>query len=208
MEVLKQFEGDIKKILQYHYKKDDSFPRSCGSVSMVLLYVLENSKLKDEYNISYKRGHFKNELEQEDCFCDESIIDFSFDIKRGDDLTNFCCIGCNSCDYMVNHSWIEIENKKDKKITILDFTSIQFEEDFYEYNNELLENDFNEDELYEYLKERSKFIINEKDKEFNNYLVSEKEYSGEQILEIVDNLLKEKDDSELTLLLKELDYLS
>lgn len=207
MEVLKQFEDDIKKVLYYHYKKDDSFPRSCGSVSMILSYIFQNSKLKDYYEISYKRGNFKNESEEDFCECDEFMDNFSFNIKRGDDLTNFCCTDCGYCDYMVSHSWIEIKDLNDSKITILDFTSIQFEEDFYEYNNELLESEFNEDELYKYLKERSKFIVSEEDSEFNNYLVSAKEYSGEHLLEIVDNLLKEKDDSELTFLLKELNYL-
>lgn len=207
MNILSEVIKDVKEVMYFHYKCDISFPRSCGSISTILTYVFQNTKLKNLYEISYKRGHFKNKLQEEDCFCDENMYNLSFDFQRGYDLADFSCINCG-CNYMVEHSWIELKNLKDNKISILDFTSIQFEEECYNYFDEIQNTKFNEDSLYEYLKDRSCFIIEEDDERFYNYIVSKEGYSGEDLLKSVDNILKGKEDNQLTIVLKELNYIN
>ena len=70
---------------------------------------------------------------------------------------------------MTPHSWIEIKNRITNEVTILDFTSIQFEENFPDYQNDLL-GKYTLDELYTYIKERSKFVIKEDDNIFDYYI--------------------------------------
>ena len=107
---------------------------------------------------------------------------------------------------MVAHSWIEITNKKSKENIIIDFTSIQFEEDFCDYHNDILESDFNKDELFDYLAKRSKFIIFSDDLNYKKYIKSEKELNGEYILSTAKETILENCVSQLTELLDAINY--
>lgn len=193
---------EVKSVLYHHYKTDVFFPRSCGSVSMALAYLFAISDLSKEYNVSYQRGHYRNDNEEEDSYCDE--LDFAF--KRGADLEAFPCLNC-SCDYMVGHSWIELESKADGRIIILDFTSIQFEEDFYDYQDELLNSEYNKNELYDYLSKRSKFVVKSEDYQFERYIDSERTYTSEYVIQSVKDTIKRNGASDLTVLLEQLGYL-
>lgn len=188
--------------LLYHlYKTDISFPRSCGSVSMAMALILQNTDIKEEYDISYIRGHFRNDNEYEDCYCDVAELDFD----RFSDISNFECLNCN-CDYMIGHSWIEFTNKITKENIILDFTSIQLEEDFCDYHSDILESDFNKEELFDYLQKRSKFIVFSNDSRYRKYIKSEKQLSGEHILSTTKETISENCISALTILLDAIDY--
>jgi len=193
---------EVQSVLHHHYLTDVAFPRSCGSVSMALSYLFEKSSLSNDYDISYQRGHYRNDNEEEDCYCDE----VSFTFKRGDNLDKFPCLNCH-CDYMVGHSWIELKNKKDNKVTILDFTSIQFEEDFIDYQEELLNSKHGKESLYHYLLERSKFVVHETDFQFNRYISSERTYTGAHLVKTVQETIENKGVSDLSILLERLGYI-
>lgn len=148
--------SNIKRILYYHYKNDIYFPKSCDSVSKTIAYALSKDKdICDNYIVKIKRGHFFNENETEDCYC----INFNEDEVNN---LNSNCSEC-SCDYMITHSWLELTSKKDNKRTIVDFTSIQFNE----YSN--LGENVTEEEIYNFLKSNSEFLITEDNHLFNNY---------------------------------------
>lgn len=192
--------NEVKDILYHCYQTDVSFPRSCGTVSMVLAYLFELSDLSDEYEITYERGHYRNENEEE--WCEELSLDF----QRGDNLENFPCFNCN-CDYMVGHSWIELVSKIDQEIFILDFTSIQFEEDFGDYHEELLDSDHDKDSLYDYISRRSKFVIDNTDWRFNHYINSERTRTGKELVRTVKETIEENCTSMLTVTLERMGYL-
>lgn len=193
---------EVQKVLYHHYLNDVVFPRSCGSVSMVLAYLFEKSNLSNDYEISYQRGHYRNDNEEEYFYCDE----VSFTFNRGDNLDKFPCLNCN-CDYMVGHSWIELKNKKDNKVTILDFTSIQFEEDFIDYHEELLNIKYDKESLYNYLLKRSKFVVHETDFQFNRYINSQRTYTGSHLVKTVKEIIENKGASDLSILLEQLGYI-
>ena len=193
--------NEVKEILYHHYKTDIVFPRSCGSVSMGLVLMMQNSHLSKEYQILYQRGHFRNDYEYEFCYCDMAEENFN----RFSCLDNFNCRNC-SCDYMVGHSWIELIDKSTNEITILDFTSIQFEEDFPDYQSEISENILDKEELYDYIFKRSKFVVHENDTRFKNYIKSERTYTGEYILNQTKEIIEENSVSSLTVLMDSLNY--
>ena len=192
---------EVKNVLYHHYKTDASFPRSCGSVSMALAYLFEMSDLSKEYEVSYQRGHYRNDNDEWGDECHE----FDFTFKRGDNLESFPCLNC-SCDYMVGHSWIELESKVDKEIIILDFTSIQFEEDFYDYQDELFSLEYSKNELYDYIAMRSKFVVRNEDYQFDRYINSERTYTGRYLIQAVEDTVKNNGASDLTILLERLGY--
>lgn len=192
---------ELMDILYHLYKTDISFPRSCGSVSMVMTLILSNSSIKDEYEVNYIRGHYRNDNEYEDCYCD--IAELNFD--RFSDLKDFECLNCN-CEYMIGHSWIEITNKVTKENIILDFTSIQLEDDFCDYHSEILESNFDKKELFDYLTKRSKFVVSPDDLRYRKYIKSEKELNGEYILSKTVETISENCISDLTILLNSINY--
>lgn len=193
---------EVKEILYYHYRTDVVFPRSCGSVSMILTYLFEKSELSSEYDIYYKRGHYRNDNEEEDSLCE----DLSVEYDRYSSLKSFPCVNCG-CDYMVGHSWIEIINKESNEMIILDFTSIQFEEEFADYHQELLDSEFDETELYDFLAKNSTFIVKKTDDKFRNYINSQKSYAGKEVVEGILKAANGGYETDLTLALKELNYL-
>ena len=165
--MVKVFEKEIKKALYYAYKTDLSFPRSCGLVSVLISYMIAcRDEYLEKYEITCVRGCFKN-IGSEDEWCE----DYLDDITRYNYKEFECnCHNCNCCDAMVAHSWIELKDKISNETIILDFTSIQFEEDILDYEEEILETTFTEDELFDYLKERSLFIVKESDSRFLQYI--------------------------------------
>lgn len=193
--------NEVKDILYHHYKTDVAFPRSCGSISMVLVLMMQNSNLNKDFDITYQRGHFRNDYEYEFCHCNIAEENFN----RFSCLNDFECRNCG-CDYMIGHSWIELRDKSTNEITILDFTSIQFEEDFPDYQSEILETIFNKEELYDYIFKRSKFVVHESDTRFKNYIQSERTYTGEYILNQTKETIEEDAVSSLTVLLEAIDY--
>lgn len=199
----KKMVEEVKNVLYHHYLTDVAFPRSCGSVSMVLTYIFQTTTLSNNYEISCHRGHYRNDNEYEDCYCDES----SFIFKRGDNLDNFPCLNC-SCDYMVGHSWIEFKNKDTHAVTILDFTSIQFEDDFGDYHEDLISSNHNKISLYNYLSKHSKFIIEEEDIQFNRYISSERVYTGSHLIKAVQDTIDNNSCSDLSILLERLGYIN
>lgn len=192
---------ELTDLLYHLYKTDISFPRSCGSVSMAMALILHNTDIKEEYDITYIRGHFRNDNEYEDCYCDVAELDFD----RFSGINNFECLKCNY-DYMIGHSWIELANKITKENIILDFTSIQLEEDFCDYHSDILESDFNKEELFDYLQKRSKFIVFSSDLRYRKYIKSERELDGECILSKTKETISEDCVSDLTILLDAINY--
>lgn len=192
---------ELVDLLYFLYKNDVVFPRSCSSVSMPMALILYKTNIKDDYMVKYIRGHFRNDNEQEECYCD--IVELDFD--RFSNIEDFECTNCN-CEYMVAHSWIELTNKTTEDTIILDFTSIQFEEDFCDYHPEILQSSFNKEELFDYLYKRSKFIVFPNESVYKNYIKSGNELDGEHISNTVDNLISTNSDSDLTILLENINY--
>ena len=203
--MLKELNLDVvKKVIKNHYLDDINFPRSCGSISMILTVIFQDSNLKDKYDISYVRGHFRNDYQEEYCECEFIYYD-KYD--RFSNLDNFDCSNC-TCDYMTGHSWIELRNKSTDEVVIVDFTNIQFEEDFPDYQSEILESNyaFNTNEIFEYLKERSEFIIDKNHRYFNHYIVSKKVCSGEYALNKTKEVIKKNKESGVTIILNNIGY--
>lgn len=162
------FLNNIKDVLYYAYKYDLSFPRSCGLVSMILTYLFgSNETFTQKYDISCVRGCFRDP-EGED-YCEDFFEDMYRYNCESEDFLSCGCHNCGACTLMTPHSWIEIKNRITDEVTILDFTSIQFEENFPDYQNDLL-GKYTLDELYTYIKERSKFVIKEDDNIFDYYI--------------------------------------
>lgn len=109
---------------------------------------------------------------------------------------------------MTGHSWIELRNKSTDEVVIVDFTNIQFEEDFPDYQSEILESNyaFNTNEIFEYLKERSEFIIDKNHRYFNHYIVSKKVCSGEYALNKTKEVIKKNKESGVTIILNNIGY--
>ena len=200
----KKIETEMENILYHLYLSDVSFPRSCGVVSMVLACILETKDyITSKYNVIYNRGHFRNDNELEFCSCDISKLNcLRFDT---DIISTMECVNC-SCEYMTGHSWVELIDKETKEVTILDYTSIQFTEYFPDYQDELLNNKYSKKELFNYLNEKSCFYVNKNNVDFNKYIKSEEEFSGEYILNSVKNTYKENKESELTIILDAINY--
>lgn len=202
--MIKEINSEAKKILFHCYKEDINFPKSCGAVSMTLACILQTIEhITAKYLIKYHRGHFRNDNEYEECFCDiaeEDCLRFNSDL-----IKNIQCINC-TCEYMVGHSWVELINKENQEITILDFTSIQFEDEFPDYESELLESDFNKDELFNYLIEKSQFYVHKKDSRFNKYLRTEQVVTGEYILNKTKEVYSDNSVSDLTLILDNIGF--
>lgn len=194
---------ELLSVFYYHYKNDINFPRSCGSISVVMTVILQNSSAKELYDIFYVRGNYKNDLYIEDDACEEVV---ECDYNRESNLSSFDCIGCGGCDYMLGHSWIELVDKKTKKTIILDLTSIQLEEDFGDYETDIMNSEFDKNELFDYMLERSKFIVLESDSRFNNYIRSEEVCTGRDILVLIKEIIADGDESELTVLLDNIGY--
>ena len=193
---------EIKDILYlcYEERQMTAFPSSCGLVSEVLAYLFGISELSDEYEIFYQRGHYRNDEYEEDCD-DEEYLDF----KRGDNLDRFPCINC-TCYFMNQHSWIELVSKKDGKITILDFTSIQFGD----YSGFVLETERDRESLYEFMKRHSTFLIEEKNPLFKNYIPSQDRFNRNYLISKVEQEMKADEYDFLTLvgMLNEMGYLT
>ena len=200
----KKVESEVKDVLYQLYLSDISFPRSCGAVSMAIACILQTKDyITSKYDVMYHRGHFRNDNEYEFCYCDIADLNclrFSKDI-----IATMECLNC-SCDYMVGHSWVELIDKETKDVTILDYTSIQFAEDFPDYQIEILENEYTKDEIFNYLKLRSCFYVHKDNVNFDKYIKSERELSGEYILKTVKDTYKENAVSDLTIILDKIKF--
>lgn len=189
----------IKRVLYFFYKNDKSFPKSCGKVSMVLTLMFQNSLLSKKYDIIYNRGYYRNEDEYDDCYC----IDIDHNIQ---DIRKSACIGCDGCEYMVQHSWISLVSRtKEPKTYIADFTSIQFTSYFDKYRDEIFSYDFNKDTLYTYLKSRHRFIVSKRCKDYNDY-ISLKSIKGDYLLRDTVEKIKKGYPSEFIKYLELLNY--
>lgn len=182
-----EIELQVKPILYYAYLNDLSFPRSCGIVSNLLTYYL-HSKIKSSFYIHYIRGIFKNVeflLYNDDFWCED--VNDNIDRFNFKNLECNChCCGC--CEYMNPHSWVEIINKKDLKTTILDFTQIQFQEYFSDYQDTLIsKNKMSILELFEYLDKHSTFYITEENPIFKYYIPIDKKISSEKMVKYVED---------------------
>ena len=138
-----------KEILYLCYKNDVSFPRSCGVTSAYIsFYLFKNEAFRNKYKINLVRGHFRNTNQEDDCPF--------FDLESGDFSE---CANC-TCDYFTQHSWVEIKDNEDMKLTILDFTISQFSEDIGDLEEYLHDNkSLSAEELITLLKKYGKFIV-------------------------------------------------
>lgn len=199
-EILKEVTPIIKDILFYAYKMDLSFPRSCGLVSNILTYFMQNTSLPSKYEIKCIRGIYKDIESYEWC------EDVDYEIDRYNYKSYDCiCHQCGCCSYMNPHSWIELINKQTKKEYVLDFTQIQFTEEFPTYQQELLNGNWiNKDDLFEYIQSNTNFfLINENHNMFKYYIPLEKEISLETMIKYV---VEEKDNSYWGMVINFLDW--
>lgn len=174
----------IKETLFYAYKRDVNFPKSCGLVSLIMTYLLSYTELPKYYDIFCTRGCFKNEKEEDENFCEDymEINRFNADEVETD------CGYCDCCDFMISHSWIELINREKDETLILDFTAIQFEDNFVDYEEDLLNKPYSKDELYQYINERTNFIITKQNETFKDYIPLEVPMSLELITETTKSL--------------------
>lgn len=195
--------NEVKKVLYYHYKKDISFPRSCSSVSMTLALMMANSELSKEYDIFYHRGHFRNdEWVEEGCFIEYEEEEYP---TRYDFECMSECKNC-TCDFLTGHSWIELIDKKTNKVTILDFTSIQFNEDICDLESDLKESNFNEDELFDFMLNNSEFVVKQDNPKFLKYIKTGISHEGQFVLDTTKKIIKEKSVSPISIILKNIKY--
>lgn len=173
----------IKDILYYAYKNDVVFPRSCGLVSTLLTYSLKDTSLSSNYDIFLIRGIFKNINNEEDNFCEES--DFLSINRSNFKKYEFNCDYCGICDYMNPHSWVELKDKKTNKIIILDFTQIQFDEWFPNFQDEILNSSWDKEELFQYIEHNSCSLIEETDIFFNYYIPTKSIISLNKLINLV-----------------------
>lgn len=182
-EIIKEVIPFAKDILFYAYKNDLSFPRSCGLVSNILTYFISKTSLPTKYEIHCIRGIFKDIENGE--WCD----DVNYEIDRYNYKTYDCiCHQCGCCDFMNPHSWIELIDKKTKKEYILDFTQIQFTENFPTIHQTILETIWeNANDLFDYLSSNVDFfIINDDNDMFQYYIPLEKDISLEKMIKFVE----------------------
>ena len=145
-----------KQILYWCSKYDFSFPRSCDIVSKYILHSIRNNEyLKKKYDISVVRGHY---IVDEDDTCE--------------DFDNCCsvipCKGC-SCDGVYQHTFLTFVDKKTKICYIVDYTHYQFNDDFGDLEQTLIDKSFDKEELFKELSKYSNFIDI---KEQERYLVT------------------------------------
>lgn len=193
--VVKNF---IAKTLYYAYKNDTNFPESCGTVSSIMTFLLSYTDISKYYYVNYIRGYYKNPKYEDENFCEDYV-----EINRSTCEKVKCCYNkCTCCDVLTGHSWIEITDKDMGELTILDFTSIQFKDDYSRYKEELLISNHTEDSLLEYIAQRSNFVINKKDKEFENYIPIEVPREMDLIVRATNRLYKKNIDNEIIEMLK------
>lgn len=180
-EILKEVSPIIKDILFYAYKNDISFPRSCGLVSNILTYFLKDTLLSSKYEVKCIRGVFKNIDAPE--WCD----DVEYEINRYNYESYDCiCHNCGCCNFMNPHSWVELQNKENNKVIILDFTQIQFDSNFCDLQQEILDSNWNKEELFQYIEHNSYSLISETDIMFQYYIPLEKEISLQQMIKYIE----------------------
>lgn len=171
--------GQGQNILFYSFENEIGFPRTCGTVSTILAIMLYiNKDIRDKYNIFYIRGHFKNNNEEDEFYCDdyEEMSRSNFEYNK--------CINCNCCDFINAHSWVEITNKETGIVYIIDFTGIQFHQDIKDIESIILQPNLNKDSLFEFIKKYSKFIITKEHENFENYIPDVKNLTGQFLYEI------------------------
>lgn len=158
LQILKRIEREAQRVLYYAYKTSETFPRSCGVVSGLLARIIYRQNLLPEYDVYYIRGlHLKQyEIPDECSFC------------RG--AEKIPCSSCEGCCGVDEHSWIEVVDKQTNERIILDFTSIQFDEEVILYEECFYDNDFTVKELYDFIWENSYFTVNEEDENFKDYI--------------------------------------
>lgn len=161
---------EAKLVLFYAYKTSETFPSSCGLVSGLLARIIASKNLLPEYDVFYVRGlHLTRSELNEGC-----------KYSRNEDATP-CDDYCDFCTGVNEHSWIEIVKKGTDEKTILDFTSIQFDEEAFLIEECLFDEDFCEDGLYYFLEENSYFIVEQENKKFQDYIPKRKVLNGEEV---------------------------
>ncbi len=142
-----------KDILYYCYTNEIGFPRNCGIASMVLTHLLHSVKeISGEYTINYVRGHYVNP-NSEGGLC-ERYQDMSEYIS----YYNAQCGSC-TCEHVNVHSWVELINKENGDVVVVDLTNSQFSEDVGDLEEYVLTNKLDKDELYQYVSEFSHFLL-------------------------------------------------
>lgn len=180
-EILKEVSPIVKDILYYAYKNDISFPRSCGLVSTLLTYFLKDTLLSSKYEVKCIRGIFKNIEVSEWC------EDVEYEIDRYNyEFYDCICHNCGCCDFMNPHSWVELQNKENNKVIILDFTQIQFDSNFCDLQQEILDSNWNKEELFQYIEHNSYNLISETNIMFQYYIPLEKEISLQQMVKYIE----------------------
>lgn len=163
-------------LLYYCYNNEPSFPRNCGTISMLLALLLySNKSITNKYKIYYIRGHYKDISEEKYSKCNDYV-----NITRSRYKCSKC-INC-TCDYMTAHSWVELIDKISKCNTIIDFTSCQFADRIGDLEQFLIDNSYlSKEELYFHISKISTIYISNKNKLFKNYIPDTKKISGKEI---------------------------
>lgn len=171
IEIKENIKKEVKRVLFYAYKTSETFPSSCGLVAGLLARIIYLKNLLPEYNIYYIRGlHLSRyEISDECNFCRST---------KG--------VPCNNCKEeclgVEEHSWIEIIKKNTKERIILDYTSIQFDEEAILFEECLYNEDFDENKLYDFMEENSYFLLTEDNENFQNYIPCYKQVlNGEEV---------------------------
>lgn len=157
-----------KQIFYWCSKYDMSFPRSCDIVSKYLLFVIKDIPyIMNKYDISVVRGHYI--VDEEDA-CEDFYL-----LNRG------CpCRNC-SCDAIYQHSYLLFKHKMIKECFIVDYTHYQFNEDFGDLEETLLNKKMTKDEIFSEIAKYSYFVnirekhryLYSKESRYDNYEFSE-----------------------------------
>lgn len=135
---------EIKNVITNISKLDLYFPNSCDLITKLMCRFIKENDLLSDYKVKYVRGHYRY---YDDVECEKVQDMDKFLFER---YYKFCgtspCANCD-CDYVRQHSYIEVE--KDNDTFILDFSSYQFHDDFLDWESDYHDSKCDIDKLLE-----------------------------------------------------------
>lgn len=141
-----------------------NFPKSCDAITIQMAEFIKSNSMLDDYNVFYIRGHYLKYPDNVECFDyhEEERIQLREGIIAGQKNE---CMNC-TCSDVEQHSFLELVSKESDTTMVLDFSSYQFHDNFYDLYDTCY--------TIEQLMEVHPFLIEKSSSEFNRYLPSQK----------------------------------